>query len=236
MQSLLEINVLLILDQLGSMHPEEQVQDHFVLEDYLQVQENSKHIVDKISRAISPGMSQPEAEALANKMLKEAGFEKNWHKTHFRVGTDTLKTFREKSNSELILQEDDIYFLDIGPVQNGYEADFGKTFVLADNSEKLSISQASEKIFNLASKAWSENPMNGKDLYKYTKELADEAGFILKMDVNGHRLGDFPHHVFFRGSLTDFEPIPIPNVWVFEVHLEHKSGKFGAFFEDILRK
>jgi len=55
------------------------------------------------------------------------------------------------------------------------------------------------------------------------------------MGSDGHRIGDFPHHVFFKGSLTECEETVIPNAWILEIHLWSPDKKFGAFYEDVLR-
>ena len=54
------------------------------------------------------------------------------------------------------------------------------------------------------------------------------------MSMNGHRLGDFPHALHYKGKLSDFSEAPFPNLWVLEIHLIDEKINRGAFFEDIL--
>jgi len=55
------------------------------------------------------------------------------------------------------------------------------------------------------------------------------------MGSDGHRIGDFPHHVFFKGAIIECEESLLPNAWILEIQLDHPKLKFGAFYEDILK-
>jgi Xaa-Pro aminopeptidase len=218
------------------MQDQEKVGESFSLDRYLSVREDAVKVCDEIASFIKPGFTQEELTIKANTLLKERGFDKNWHMTHLRLGSDTLKKFRDKSIKDKVLTEDDIFFIDLGPVKDGYEADYGKTYVIGEDPEKVKIAKASEDLFHQVADHWGNNPLTGLELYDYAHKEAAKMGYELYLDVDGHRLGDFPHALFYRGSLRDFESVPVPNVWVFEVHLVHPSGEYGAFFEDILRK
>ena len=64
--------------------------------------------------------------ALAEKMY---GISTYWHKRIVRAGRNTLLPYAENP-PDLTIGEDDILFLDLGPVFEKWEADFGRTFVL----------------------------------------------------------------------------------------------------------
>jgi Xaa-Pro dipeptidase len=54
------------------------------------------------------------------------GIEKHWHKRIVRTGENTLRPYDENP-PDLIVQKDDILFLDFGPVFEDWEADIGRT-------------------------------------------------------------------------------------------------------------
>jgi len=57
------------------------------------------------------------------------GISTYWHKRIVRAGRNTLAPYDENP-PDLLVGEDDIMFLDLGPVFEEWEADFGRTFVL----------------------------------------------------------------------------------------------------------
>jgi len=67
--------------------------------------------------------------ALAERMF---GISTYWHKRIVRAGHNTLAPYDENP-PDLIVGDDDIVFLDFGPVFEEWEADFGRTFVLGSD-------------------------------------------------------------------------------------------------------
>ncbi len=53
-------------------------------------------------------------------------------------------------------------------------------------------------------------------------------------NVDGHRAGDFPHQVFFRGGIAELDFKPGAGVWILEIQIRHPTLPFGAFYEDSL--
>ncbi len=41
-------------------------------------------------------------------------------------------------------------------------------------------------------------------------------GYKLNNNMKGHRVGDFPHHVFYKGGLNETEEVPCENLWILE--------------------
>ena len=78
--------------------------------------------------------------ALAEEMY---GIRTYWHKRIVRAGANTLLPYAENP-PDLMIQADDILFLDLGPVFEKWEADFGRTFVLGSDplKHKLQIGRA----------------------------------------------------------------------------------------------
>ena len=188
----------------------------------------------KVSELVEVGMCEADGIDLIEQVLKEAGHEKNWHPHKFRIAKNTTLSFREKSDETIRLKKNDIFTIDIGPVWKNFEGDYGETFIFGDNEEFKKIKLESEKIFNDCKKYWQYHQCTGKELYIHAKNLATEKGYILNTNMKGHRLGDFPHHVFYRGGLSEIDKVPAKNIWVLEIHLLNKDRTYGAFFEDII--
>src|SRR5215470_15499955 len=64
------------------------------------------------------------------------GIEDHWHKKIVRCGKNTLATY-PRNPPNRIIEKDDILFIDLGPIVEGYEADIGRTYVLGDDPQKL---------------------------------------------------------------------------------------------------
>ena len=144
-------------------------------------------------------------------------------------------------DQDLKIKSGDICFIDVGPIINDHEADFGRTFVF--ESEKLNpqdlavknkLIEASHKVFQFTVQAWKKDKLSGFALYQLAQKYALDLGYVLNLGMDGHRLGDFPHHVHTRIGLGEFEQTPITDLWVLEIHLLDRINKLGAFYEDIL--
>lgn len=208
--------------------------DKFDLASYMEARKTARRIALLFASHADEGMDEEEGLSILAELFKRNGVEKQWHPSKLRIGKNTLKSFREKSEPGVKLQKEDIYFVDIGPVVNGHEADFGQTFTLGQNPEHSKIQRASKKVWDELAVHWKVDKLSGKELYEKAKELAAGEGYDLNDQMQGHRLGDFPHALFSRGKLGDFEKTPAENLWVLEVHLRHPTLSIGAFYEDIL--
>lgn len=216
------------------MNNPEGVSAKFNLETYMEARKVAKRIALLFASQVDAGMNEADGMQLLDELFEAQGVEKKWHPHKFRIGNDTTKVFRDKSDKSLMLKENDIYFVDIGPVVNGHEADFAQTFTLGQNEEYAKIQRASRAIFDDCLNHWQTHNPSGVELYRYAEKRAEEAGYILKNQEGGHRLGDFPHALFYKGRLSGFEKVPVENLWVLEIHLNNSEETFGAFYEDIL--
>ncbi len=77
------------------------------------------------------------------------GVEAHWHKRVVRTGSNTLKPYSEDP-PDLTIRGDDILFVDLGPVFQAWEADFGRTYVLGDDPAKLRLRDDLEPVFRRA--------------------------------------------------------------------------------------
>ncbi len=208
--------------------------ENFDLEKFSRARDVARDMTYELSSLIRPGMVEDEAHELYKNLCLKYGIEKNWHPPKLRFGPNTLKTFREPSAPYTLLEED-IYYIDIGPVVEGHEADYGETFTIGSNYDHKHIADSAQKLFAETSVHWKEHRTRGPALYEWAAKRARELGYRLNMGSDGHRIGDFPHHVFFKGAILETNEELIPNAWILEIQLDHPTGKFGAFFEDILR-
>ena len=64
-------------------------------------------------------------------------------------------------------------------------------------------------------------------------EAADR-GWLLNLEMTGHRVSEFPHKAHYDGALIDQRFAPSPGLWILEIQLRHPTRPFGAFYEDLL--
>jgi methionyl aminopeptidase len=133
-----------------------------------------------------------------------------------------------------VLGENDIFFVDIGPVYKDVEGDAGDTFVRGANAEHARAARDVHHIWNEVRSAWLEKELTGQSLYALAGQSAADRGWQLNLDLSGHRLSDYPHRVHFDGSMAEVGIVPAPDLWVLEIAIIHPDGSFGAFFEDLL--
>lgn len=208
----------------------------FNLEKFLIARKLTIQAVKEISNRSFIGMSEIDGNKIINEVLEEMGAQKKWHPNKFRIGKNTTKSFREESDESVVLLEDDLFFIDIGPVWDGHEGDYGETFTVGSHDEYAKACLACKDVFEKTAHEWRNKNLTGIKLYKFANEYAESLGYTLNKAMKGHRLGDFPHHLFYKGGMLETEDTPCDNLWVLEIHLISKDKTFGSFFEDVLRK
>src|SRR6202453_3358301 len=91
---------------------------------------------------------------LAERMF---GISTYWHKRIVRAGRNTLAPYDENP-PDLMVGEDDILFLDLGPVFEEWEADFGRTFVIGSDPRKLQLRDDVGTAFAEGKRYFEETP------------------------------------------------------------------------------
>jgi Xaa-Pro aminopeptidase len=211
----------------------ENVGKTFALDRLLGARERAWTALRDIASRIRPGMTEPEAVALARERLDAAGMDRIWHPSILRFGANTLKTFRQRSAPDTVLGEQDIYFIDLGPVFDGHEGDVGDTFVLGDDPVMHACADAARELFARGAARWREG-VTGVALYDYVGREATAMGWRLNYATKGHRVGDYPHAVHKAGTLGAFDAAPVPGLWILEIQIAHPTLPIGAFYEDLL--
>jgi Xaa-Pro aminopeptidase len=190
--------------------------------------------ITAIAAAVQPGMREEEAAVLASHMLAERQMRRGWHKVNVRFGVNTILHFHSPSQPGVALAASDIFFIDIGPVFEKWEGDGGDTFVVGHDAELARCAADARTVFHAARRRWLAEGLSGRDMYDFAAAEAARLGWVLNLDMNGHRISDFPHKSIFDGSLAEIDFAPATGLWVLEIQIRHPNKPFGAFFEDIL--
>ncbi len=131
----------------------------------------------KLKELIRPGIAETEINesiyVLARQMY---GISRYWHKRIVRAGRNTLAPYDENP-PDLTVGEDDIVFLDLGPVFEEWGADFGRTFVVGSDPLKHKLCRDIEEGFTKGKQYFHEHPdVTGAELYGFAQHLAEQAG------------------------------------------------------------
>jgi len=212
----------------------ENVGEAFVVETMLAVRNKTRAAIHKIAAAVKPGMVEEDAVAMAHEILAAHDMRRGWHDVYVRFGTNTTKTFGADSDPGIVLGDDDIFFIDIGPVWEQWEGDGGDTFVTGNDASMAKIAHDARALFHLVRNKWQTEKATGAALYDYAIAQAQRLGWELNMDLSGHRLSEFPHAAHYDGPLADIDFCPAALIWVLEIHIRHPEKNYGAFFEDML--
>ena len=195
---------------------------------------------------IRAGVSDKEASAAVRDLANELfGATRHWHKRIVRSGEHTLLPYRENP-PDRVMTEDDIVFADFGPIFEGWEADFGRTWVLGDDPVKVRLRDDLAEVFDLAKRYFEDRPeLTGEELYAEVERLAAERGWGYGNVHCGHLVGEFPHTDFddpIESHLMPGNAQPLRRVdptgrvahWILEIHLIDSERRFGGFYEELL--
>jgi Xaa-Pro aminopeptidase len=109
--------------------------ENFSVDKLLDVRARTRRAIHVIARQIKSGMSEDDAKDIAKSTLTEMGMRRGWHHIIVRCGPNTTKDFMERSETGVVLGDNDIFFVDIGPIYEETEGDGGDTFVLGENPD-----------------------------------------------------------------------------------------------------
>ena len=220
----------------------EAVDPAFLTKELLRAREKTWRLFAEIQGKLREGMTELQARQVVVETSRKHGIEKHWHRPYIRFGPGTALSFHDAIQEEWPLQRGDCVYIDIGPVwpdlERGleYEGDVADTFVFGASADPgpAECAATARQLFLEAEKQWRIEGISGKKIYSFLSKSAEELGYLLQKEVDGHRISDFPHHKFSRERLANFDFSPSNHLWVLEVQILHPSKKYGAFFEDIL--
>ncbi|MEO6539387.1 MAG: M24 family metallopeptidase [Ferruginibacter sp.] len=196
---------------------------------------------------IVPGKPESKLSAEIVTLAKELGIKNFWHKKIVRAGANTLHPYNGDP-PDLVIQDDDIVFLDFGPVFKGWEADLGRTYVMGNDPLKLKLKKDVEDAWQVASKWWlSQSGLTGAACFNYVTELAKSYGWEFGGDIGGHIVGRFPHeqpddpadmgldiHPDNHSSIFLLDKHGNKRHWILEIQFVDRKNNIGAFFEQLL--
>src|ERR1700712_601707 len=98
-------------------------------EKLISAEETTKALFTMVEQTglITPGKSERElVEQITRLADSSFGIDTHWHKKIVRAGANTLQAYGGNP-PDRVIQNDDIVFLDFGPIVDGWEADLGRT-------------------------------------------------------------------------------------------------------------
>jgi len=206
----------------------------FALDALLDMRLRTRKAINLIADQVQVGMAEEDAKEMARQTLSDLGLRRGWHHIIVRCGPNTTKDFMALSDKGVVLGEDDIFFIDIGPVDHGYEGDGGDTFVFGSDPEHHKAKHDAKEIWDEIREVWFTSQLTGREVYESAQEAAIVRGWRLNMDLSGHRLSEFPHAAHYDGPMAEVDFRPSPTLWVLEIAIIHPVRQFGAFYEDLL--
>jgi Xaa-Pro dipeptidase len=196
---------------------------------------------------IAPGKLESEVSADIYALAQsQFGVRRHWHKRIARAGPNTMLTYYDDPEDRRI-QNDDIVYLDFGPVFEAWEADFGRTYALGADPAKHKLVADIESAFHRGKAYFQEHPdLTCGDLYDYVVGLADAAGWEFGNKTAGHLVGHFPHETapgepkplsIRHGNelrLRTRDANGVQRHWILEIHFVDRAKQIGGFFEELL--
>lgn len=212
-------------------------------------QKKAARLFDAVGRAgiLQPGVSDSAAsDAVRDLAAAQFGVERHWHKRIVRSGPNTLQPYQE-SPPDRIMTDDDIVFADFGPIFAGWEADFGRTWVLGNDPVKLRLRDDLADVFAAGKQLFVQHPgLTAAEMYAHMVGLAASRGWTFGNHHCGHLVGEFPHENFVgeraRSLITEANTLPLRRRdpsgriahWILEVHLVDHQRQIGGFYEELL--
>ena len=182
---------------------------------------------------------------------RDFGVTDHWHDRVVRAGINTLCVAGEEA-PDRIVAEDDIVFLDLGPVfadgKGDWEADVGRSYAIGNDPEKHRLVADLEIIFDTMVRRFDADPaITGAQFYTAAHEEAEARGWTFGGRIAGHLVGAFGYARSPEGKdggratpgnispMRAPDPLGQPRNWILEVHLVAKDGSFGGFYERLLK-
>ena len=92
------------------------------------------------------------------------------------------------------IADDDVVFLDFGPIFEEWEADFGRTYVLGNDPRKLALCEHLPQVWQAGHDYFHRSPdITGERLFEYVAAVSRDFGWDFGGVIAGHLVGEFPH-------------------------------------------
>lgn len=199
------------------------------------------------SGLVSAGKLESELTAEIHALAQSRfGLRRHWHKRIARSGPNTLLTYHDEGEDRRI-SDDDIVYLDFGPVFEAWEADFGRTYVVGADPIKHRLAADIADAFRRGKEFYRQSPnLTAGELYDYVAGLAASYGWEFGAATAGHLIGRFPHERqpkdLKRFSIRHGNPISLREPddrgaarhWILEIHFIDRARRIGGFLEELL--
>jgi len=196
---------------------------------------------------IRAGISEAELNEVIYELAAEMyGISKYWHKRIVRAGRNTLLPYADNP-PDLVLGADDILFVDLGPVFEEWEADFGRTFVIGADPLKLKMQRDIAEAFQDGKEYFKQTPeITSSELFAYAVSLAEKHGWEFGGPIAGHLIGQFPHERIPEDKVTLYvhpgSDLKMRSLdengqrrhWILEIHFVDREHEIGGFYEELL--
>jgi Xaa-Pro aminopeptidase len=206
-------------------------------------------LLDRIEELglVTPGKTERDVELEIRALAAaEFGITRDWHKRIVRAGANTLAIAAENP-PVLTIAEDDVVFLDLGPVLGETEADVGRSYALGIDPEKHRLCADLPILFEMVQAHYLATPdISGAELFAYTCAAAEARGWLFGGAIAGHIVAEFPH-ARLPGDKDHHRVNPLnatrmrdPDAngqarhWILEIHLVSRDRNFGGFYERLL--
>jgi Xaa-Pro dipeptidase len=223
--------------------------DEAIARGLVEAQQKASALFEDIAsqHLIRPGLSELEInEAIYDLAAQKYGIARYWHKRIVRAGRNSLAPYDENPPN-LTVADDDIVFIDLGPVFEEWETDFGRTFVLGSDPVKQKLGRDVAAAFQKGKAYFHQRPdITCAELYGYARQLAQEMGWEYGGPIAGHLIGVFPHEKISGDKITLYVHPENPNPmktrdangrqrhWILEIHFVDRARQIGAFYEELL--
>jgi Xaa-Pro aminopeptidase len=219
-------------------------------EKLLHAQNTSLHFFKAIeeSHLIVAGKSEEQLNfEVCDLALQKFGIEEHWHKIIVSSGKNTLAIYPDNPPIRII-DKDDILFIDLGPIVEGYEADIGRTYVLGNNPQKLQLKNDVEKAW-YDIQAWyqKQTTLKASRLFEYAAQKAKALGWEFGGQIAGHIVGKYPHEqpADPQSLELDIHPENHNDIflrdadgnkrhWILELQFIDRQNEIGGYFEQLL--
>src|SRR3984957_2023007 len=199
------------------------------------------------SGMIRAGKLESELSAEIHALAKTRfGLRRHWPRRIGRSGPSTLLTYHDAPEDRR-MEDDDIVYLDFGPVFAAWEADFGRTYVIGTDPVKHRLVADLSIAFRRGKELYQNTPaLTTGALYDFVAGLAQPAGWEFGAPTAGHLIGHFPHEwpgpSYKRFSIRHGNDVSLrepdengrPRHWILEIHFVDRARKIGGFFEELL--
>src|SRR5215467_4889547 len=197
---------------------------------------------------ITAGKSEEQLNAeVCELALKKFGIEKHWHKKIVRSGKNTLAIYPDNPPNRVI-EKEDILFIDLGPIVEGYEADIGRTYVLGNDSRKRKLKSDVEAAwYDIQEWYQQQTTLKASELFQYSVDKAKELGWEFGGEIAGHIVGKYPHeqpadpksleldiHPDNHNDMFLLDADGNKRYWILELQFVDKESEIGAYFEQLL--